>query len=130
MYRPNINQMKKVLTVLICGITIIACSKSDDDDSGSGGGGGGTLDCTTVTTKAWTAGISPIIQSKCATNSNCHGSGSFNGPGELTTYTAIFNARSSIRSAVGSGVMPKEGSITTAQKNSILCWIDSGAPEN
>lgn len=123
--------MKKVFTVLICSIIIIACSKSGDNNPGGGGGGGGnTLDCTTVTTKAWTADISPIIQSKCATNSNCHGSGSSNGPGELTTYTAIFNARSNIRSAVGSGVMPKEGSITTAQKNSILCWIDSGAPEN
>jgi len=26
--------------------------------------------------------------------------------------------------------MPKTGSITTAQKNSILCWVDSGAPNN
>jgi hypothetical protein len=125
--------MKKLITVLICGVTIIACSKGGDDNPGGGGGGGGggsTLDCATVADKAWAANISPIIQSKCATNSNCHASGSVNGPGELTSYTAVFNARSAIRSAVASGVMPKEGSITTAQKNSILCWVDSGGPEN
>jgi hypothetical protein len=131
MYR-NYNQMKKILTVLICGMTIIACSKSDDPDptNGGGGGGGGTLDCGTVTTKSYATDISPIVQSKCATNSNCHGSGSSNGPGELTTYQAIFDSRTSIRSAVGSGTMPKEGTITAAQKNSILCWVDSGAPNN
>lgn len=124
--------MKKLLTVLICGIVMIACSKSGSNapDGGGGGGGGGTLDCSTVTAKAFAANISPIIQSKCATNSNCHGSGSVNGPGELTTYEKIFAARSNIRSAVGSGVMPKEGTITTAQKNSILCWVDVGAPNN
>ncbi len=122
--------MKKLLTILSSCIVLIACSKSGDNNPAGGGGNTNTLDCATVTNKAWTANISSIIQTKCATNSNCHGSGSSNGPGELTNYTAVFNAKTSIRSAVGSGVMPKEGTITTAQKNSILCWIDSGAPEN
>ena len=110
----------------MAGIFFIACSKSDD----TGGGDPNALDCSTVTTKSYVTDISPIIQSKCATNSNCHGSGSGNGPGELLTYQAIFNARTSIRSAVGSGTMPKEGTITATQKNSILCWVDSGAPNN
>jgi hypothetical protein len=26
--------------------------------------------------------------------------------------------------------MPQGSTLTTAQKNSILCWIDSGAPNN
>ncbi|MEJ0106233.1 MAG: hypothetical protein WDO19_28400 [Bacteroidota bacterium] len=38
--------------------------------------------------------------------------------------------RTAIRAAVASGEMPKTGSITTAQKNSILCWIDAGASNN
>jgi hypothetical protein len=121
--------MKKTVILAVCGILLFnACSKSDDNPGGGGGGGG--LDCNTVTAKTFAADVSPIIASKCATNSSCHADGSTNGPGPLINYTAIFNARASIRSAVASGLMPKTGSITTAQKNSILCWIDSGAPDN
>jgi uncharacterized membrane protein len=120
--------MKKILIIATSGIFIlIACSKSSDT---SRQGGGTTLDCSAVTVKAFAADVSPIIQSKCATDSDCHGSGSTSGPGALTNYTAIFNARSITRSSVASGAMPKTGSITTAQKNSILCWIDSGAQNN
>jgi hypothetical protein len=83
-----------------------------------------------VTNKAFAADVNPIIQSSCANNIACHSSGSVNGPGALTSYTAIFNSRTSIRSAVSSGSMPKNSTLSTNQKNSILCWIDSGAPNN
>ena len=123
--------MKKIFVIAIAGISIlIACSKSSSDTTppaGGGGAGGGTLDCSTNTTKAFAADVSPIIQTKCATDGACHGSGSTNGPGPLLNYTAISNAAAQIRSAVASGAMPKTGSLTTAQKNSILCWVDNGA---
>jgi len=123
--------MKKIVIVGITGLFIlVACSKSSNDTPTPPPGGGTTLDCSTVTKKAFTADVNPIIQSKCATDGACHGSGSTNGPGALLDYTAIKNAASSIRSAIASGIMPKTGSITTAQKNSILCWVDSGAPNN
>jgi len=48
----------------------------------------------------------------------------------LLTYTQVFNARSSIRSAVSSGSMPPNGGLSVTQKNSIIFWIDSGAPNN
>jgi hypothetical protein len=101
----------------------ISCSKSGS------GGGGTTLDCNTVANKAFTADVSPVIQASCATT-GCHEAGSLNGPGPLTNYTEVFTARTSIQSAVSSGRMPKSGSISSAQKNSILCWIESGAPNN
>ncbi len=105
-------------------VLIPSCSKD-------GGGGGSTpvLDCNTVTNKAFANDVNPIIQSSCAIP-NCHGTGSTNGPGQLTNYTEIFSARTNIRSAVSSGRMPQTGSLSTSQKNSILCWIDSGAPNN
>jgi hypothetical protein len=126
----NIDQsMKKAIVLIITAASIIiACSKSKDTTSNNENGN--TLDCSTVSAKMYMTDVSPIIQSKCATDGNCHGSGSVNGPGALTTYSAIFNARSNIRAAVASGEMPLTGSLTTAQKNSILCWIDSGAPNN
>jgi hypothetical protein len=119
--------MKKKLTILTILISFVfisnSCSKS------SGGGGGTSLDCNTVSNKAFAANVSPIIQSTCAIT-GCHEAGSINGPGPLTNYTEVFNNRTAIQSAVSAGRMPKTGSLPTSQKNSILCWIEGGAPNN
>lgn len=119
---------KPTLFILSLLFILYACSK--DNGGSNNTGGGGTLDCSTVTNKAFAADVNPIIQASCANNIACHSSGSVNGPGALTSYTAIFNSRTSIRSAVSSGSMPKNSTLSTSQKNSILCWIDGGAPNN
>ncbi len=116
--------MVKILgfvTLSLFALTFFSCSKDDDTDF--------SVDCATVSNKAFAADVNPIIQSTCAV-SGCHAAGSFNGPGALTTYSEIFNARINIRSAVASGRMPQNGSLSTAQKNSIICWIDGGALNN
>lgn len=119
--------MRKVFIVAfimsLAVFTTISCSKSGT------GNGGTSLDCNTVANKAFSVDVSPVIQASCAIT-GCHEAGSFNGPGPLTNYTQVFNARTSIQSAVSSGRMPKTGSISSSQKNSILCWIESGAPNN
>lgn len=92
-------------------------------------GGSSNVDCSTVSNKAFAADVNPIIQNSCNL-SGCHAAGSTNGPGPLTNYTEVFNARSRVRSAVSSGIMPQGSSLSTSQKNSITCWIDSGAPNN
>ncbi len=130
--------MKKTLSVLLIlsssGILIISCSKGGGTSmigggGGTGGGGGGTtLDCSTVP-KSFVTDVNPIVQSFC-NSAGCHDAGSVNGPGPLTNYTQVFNARVSIRPAIASGLMPQGGTLTTAQKNSFLCWIDSGGPNN
>ena len=120
--------MRKVpalMMILILPVAIgVSCSKSDH-----AGGGATTPDCSTVTNKDFAANINPIIQSFC-NQQGCHDVASVNGPGPLTNYTQVFNARFSIRAAVAAGVMPQNGTLTVAQKNSILCWIDSGAQNN
>ena len=125
--------MKKGILIIIAAIFIsLSCSKSGTPaggGNGGGGGGGSTVNCTGVPA-AFAANVNPIIQSSCATDASCHGSGSANGPGPLLTYTQISNAKDAIKNAVGNGSMPKTGSITTAQKNSIICWVNSGAPNN
>jgi len=80
--------------------------------------------------KTFATDVNPIIQASCGTGSGCHGSGSSNGPGPLLNYSAVFSAHSDIRSAVASGHMPLNGSLTAPEKNAILCWIDSGAANN
>jgi len=117
--------MKKVLIIIICIITVIACSK---DTGGGGGGGGGTLNCASVPT-SFSANVNPIVQAFCNT-AGCHDANSINGPGPITNYTQVFTNRVAIRAAIASGTMPQSGTLSTAQKNSFLCWIDSGAPNN
>ena len=122
--------MKKVIVIIIAAFFItISCSKSGDGGGNGGGGGGGGVNCTGVAA-SFSANVNPIIQSTCATNAGCHGAGSTNGPGPLLTYTQIFNARATIKASVANGTMPKTGTLTTNQKNTIICWVDSGGPNN
>ena len=113
---------------------VYSCKKSGGTDNGGnngGGGGGGTTytpNCTGAAIQ-FTANVLPIIQSSCAA-SGCHNAGSSNGPGELSTHAQISGAKVQIRAAVLGGSMPKNGTLTAAQKNSIICWIDAGAANN
>ena len=128
--------MKKGILVILASFLLIAsCSKGGSDGGGgtggggTGGGGGTTVNCTGVA-NAFAANVNPIIQSTCATDATCHGAGSANGPGPLLTYSQISGASVNIKTAVASGTMPKVGTLTSAQKNSIICWINSGSPNN
>ena len=122
---------KNVFYFIVSLIVIASCSKSNSTGGtgGNGAGGGGSTSCTGVANK-FAADVNPIIQSSCATDANCHGAGSANGPGPLLTYAQISNASATIKSAISTGIMPKTGTLTTAQKNSIICWVNSGALNN
>jgi hypothetical protein len=122
--------MKRNIILSMLAIIFITVSCSKSSDGGGGSGGGGSTTCSGVTNNKFAADVNPIIQAACSLNSGCHGTGSSNGPGELLTYTQIFNARVSIKSSVVSGTMPKSGSLSTAQKNSIICWVDAGGQNN
>lgn len=97
-----------------------SCSSNDESAA---------VECGGVTI-SFTTDVSPIIQTSCATNSSCHASGSNEGPGALITYAQIYSARTVIKSTVASGEMPKNGSLTSDQKNKIICWIENGAADN
>lgn len=111
---------RALIVVTVIGL-LQSCKKNDV--------GNNSVDCG-GTTKSFTANIKPIVQTSCAFDSDCHGSGSTSGPGALLTYMEIFNARSVIRSAVISGEMPKAATLTSAERNAIACWIDNGAQDN
>ncbi len=117
--------MKKLffLNAIIATLLIISCGKKDD------GGTTTTVDCATSTAKFSTDAL-PVITSTCATNSSCHASGANNSGGVLTNYTQISAKKSNIRSSVLNGSMPKGSTLTTAQKQAIVCWIDAGALNN
>jgi hypothetical protein len=115
--------MKKSLFFIAFGVLVLlSCNKSSNITTY-------TEDCS-GTAKSYTNDVSPIIQTYCTQGSSCHGSGISHGPGALQTYTQIFNARNSIYSSVSVGRMPVGTVLSNTQKNAILCWIDSGAPNN
>lgn len=126
--------MKTVTTIIVlaCTLFIAACTKNNGGSGGTTGGGGSntpfTPNCNGAAVQ-FTANVAPIIASSCATAS-CHGAGSSSGPGPLTTYAQINAAKAQIRASVLSGSMPKNTTLTAAQKNSIICWIDAGALNN
>ena len=125
--------MPKILFALIITFFLLSCSKGGSSGGGStagggGGGGGTTVNCSSVP-KTFAIDVSPVIQSFCNISS-CHNAGSTNGPGPLTNYTQVFNSRITIRAAVLSGSMPQNATLSASQKNSILCWIDDGGPNN
>lgn len=116
---------KLILALVISGIIffISGCSKEN------GGGNPPPSDPCVGLSSKFAADVHPIITISCASNS-CHGTGSNNSGGPLTDYNFIFAKRSNIKFQVENGLMPKGGSLTTDQKNKIICWINSGAPNN
>ena len=77
------------------------------------------------------ADIQPIINTRCATSPGCHGVGSVNSGGPLTNYTEVFNKREEIKIQVSSNSMPfPPDTLASDQKAKIICWINSGAPNN
>jgi hypothetical protein len=87
------------------------------------------VDCSTVINKNFATDINPIVQSTC-NQQGCHDVASINGPGPLTNYSQVFNARLVIRGAIESGLMPQNSTLSKNQRNAIICWIDGGAPNN
>lgn len=120
--------MKKITVISVLATLIVLSMYSCSKDAG-GGNNNFTVDCNTVTNKAWTADVSPIIQSSCAV-SGCHAAGSTNGVGPITTHAEASTHKAKIRTAVSNGSMPQNSTLSAAQKSSIICWIDSGAPFN
>ena len=112
--------MKKIFLIAILSGLLFACGKNPQTTS---------VDCSGPM-KSFINNVQPVIQGSCATGSSCHGTGSSNGPGPLLNYTQLFNARSDIRSAVLSGHMPPNGTLSATEKSIIICWIDNGALNN
>ena len=100
--------MKKLILILVCIAALSACKKTATY----------TPDCSGAA-KSFTSDVMPIMSGDCV---SCHsGFGSFAG---------VAGDKSAIRSNIVSGNMPKGGTLTTAQKDAVVCWIDNGAVNN
>ncbi|MEN9522615.1 MAG: hypothetical protein RL065_992 [Bacteroidota bacterium] len=108
-----------IITTIIVAATLFACKKSTTT----------TTDCS-GSNKSFSSDVKSIISSSCATGSSCHGTGSSRGCGPLTTYAEIYANRNSVSSSVSSGSMPQGSTLTSTQKNNIICWVNQGAANN
>jgi len=118
-------KMHLLLSLLASLFLILSCSKSGSDNDNPTP----TPAACTGPAKTFSSDVNPLIQTFC-NKAGCHANGSTNGPGPLTNYSQVFTARAVIRNAVATGLMTKDATLTAAQKNAILCWIDNGAPNN
>jgi hypothetical protein len=105
-------------------LSIVACKKNSED------GGGNNNPQNNNCTVSFSLKVAAIVQTNCAFSPGCHSAGSTNSGGPFTNHTQIFNRRTSIKSAVQSGIMPQGGSLSASDKAVLINWIDCGAPNN
>jgi uncharacterized membrane protein len=83
--------------------------------------------CSALDTK-WSTSVNTITQTKCA-KSGCH-NGSAKGGNYLTRAGITANASNAL-SEVFNKSMPKDGtSMTDAERNQLMCWLQDGGPDN
>lgn len=105
--------MKKILFVALISIGLISgCSKDNTTATSY------TPNCSGAV-KSYKTDVAPIIRTSCG---GCHQN--------FGTYSLLFGSRSSVRSMVVSGQMPQGSTLSTTQKDAIVCWIDNGAANN
>jgi len=104
--------MKKIVWgLIVCAGFLVSCSKSSSSPAY-------TPDCSGAA-KSFSKDALPVFQSACV---SCHS--------KFSSYSQIAGDKSAIRGKILDGSMPQGSSLSTAQKNNVVCWIDSGALNN
>ncbi len=70
--------------------------------------------------------VKPILDRDC-NNAGCHDDKVITA---LNIYQTVHDGAAQIRLSISTGKMPKNGTISVADKNAIFCWIDNGAKNN
>ncbi len=78
-------------------------------------------------TPTYTADVGPIIEVGCT----CHQPGGIKYASvPLDTYARVFARRALIKQRAGvEGSMPPTGALPQAKRETIIAWVDGGAPE-
>ena len=100
-----------ILIFILLTMSFISCKKNSNSTNF-------TTDCSGAA-KSYKNDVQPIIQNYCV---GCHSN--------YLSYSQVYSSRDEINNTVGNGIMPRNGSLTSAQKNAIMCWINNGALNN
>ena len=105
--------MKKLVVIMLISAGLFtSCSKVSNSSSSY------TPSCSGAV-KSYKTDVAPIIRANC---SGCHPN--------FSTYAGLSADRNNVSSQIESGNMPRGGSLSTTQKDAVICWISSGAPNN
>lgn len=107
---------KTVLLIVLSTVFAIGCTKEENTEVTCG-----------ATTPSFSAEVYPVLQQKCI---SCHGDAMPRGNVSLNNYTKISTNKSAVRKIFVSTTSHEGVSVTTAQRNTVCCWIDSDAPNN
>ena len=106
---------KSLLIISILLITLFLSCKNNVEE---------VYDCAEVI--SYTQTIRPIIDNNCM---ECH-NGEDNSIPNWTTYQEIKSYASKIQELTFERIMPKEGSLTSNEIETIYCWVEQGALNN
>ena len=70
--------------------------------------------------------VKPVLDRNCNT-AGCHDDQVITA---LNTFQIVHDGAAQIRLSISTGKMPKNRTMTDADKNAIFCWIDNGAKNN
>lgn len=92
--------------------------------------------CTKESTVSVTCGSSvpsyssevSVVMRQCCTS--CHGAGNARGGVALHSYGMLKQNSGGVRKIFTSSMAHEGVSISTAQRNTVVCWIDNGMPNN
>lgn len=106
-----------VLSIALLSIIATSCTSTDE-----------TIEITCgATTPSYSTDVSPVLQQKCI---SCHSDAMPKGNVSLSSYTKVYANKSATRNIFASSIAHEGVSLTTAQRNTVCCWIDSNAPDN
>jgi len=71
--------------------------------------------------------VAPILSQAC---SSCHGPDGEESSVPLDTYQDVFQERTIVQVQIESCAMPQGGSLSSAQRSTLLTWLACGAPDN
>jgi hypothetical protein len=101
------------------------CKKDSSDDDDEDSDDDDSFDLLSSDEPNWDDDIEEILQDNCL---SCH-DGSKDGP-DLSTYSQAKDEADHIKEQIKSGDMPKEGSLSSSDKNKILDWIEADMPRD
>jgi len=115
----RLSDHKKLLllfTIIIVSTHLFCTNKSID----------GTLSSTCNPAISFSKSIKPILDANC-NMVGCHDDQVIT---SLKDYQTVHDGAAQIKSSIMTGKMPKNRTMSTADKNAIYCWVDNGAKNN
>lgn len=105
--------MKRVVIIFsVIVVAVLSCKKKSTTTTE-------TYAPTCSGTKSFNSDVFPLIKAKCWA---CHTN--------MADYNQVKALATQIKDNVVSGAMPKNDKLSSDQKDIIVCWIESGAPNN